>query len=125
MSAPPADGWGVMLGESLDLPINYAYACPNDPRADGSIFTLCIVDPNNTQNAYLIFSTADAQRSLEIINWVSNTSLELGFRASAQQVLQIPAGVYSGGILHNHPRDGVFGPRVTCVAVVTLTVIQP
>ncbi len=125
MGAPAQDSWSVQLGESLDLTEQYAYAAPNDPRSDGSSFTLALLDGETPQRSVLSLASNDGVKSIQCTAWTRNATLTLVFSASAQAVLQIPAGAYSGVLLHNEPRDGFFGPRITAIAIITLTVNAP
>lgn len=124
-NAPAADPWGAVQGESLDIAQTFGITEPADPRTDGSVFTLALLDPVNTQMAWLTFSTANTVKSCAITNWDGTSIVTLLFRASVQQLLQVPPGAYTGTLFQTRPRDGNFGPQVTAIATVTLTVQAP
>ncbi len=122
MGAPTQDNLGITTGESLDVGVQYPYAAPVDPRTDGSVFSLAFLDPVDPLLSWLSLASNDGVGSIEVSAWVANSSINFTFRASAQAILQINPNAYTGVLFHRQPRDGAFGPRVTAVATVTLTV---
>lgn len=125
MGAPTQDNWGITIGESLDVGVQYPYAAPVDPRADGSVFCLAFLDPANPLLSWLSLASDDGIGSIEVSAWATNASVNFTFRASAQAIKQINPAAYAGVLYHRQPRNGAFGPRVTAVAIVTLTVSAP
>ena len=126
MPAPNAVSWIVRWGESLDVSADFPCLLAADPRIDGSRFKVDFKDPvAQGVVAQLVFDSGYSNGNLQIADYQPLAAVpfvRLAFRASIQEILQAPVGVYAGDLIYRHPRDGAFGDLSSALAAISLTV---